>query len=311
MILTVTANAAIDRTLCVEELSPGTLHSAASDHAQAGGKGVNVARVLHAFAVPVHAVVLVGGEAGDWIVKDLERAQIPCSPVRASGESRTCLELLETRSGRATQIHGAGVSADPAVARALIARTAELARGADWVALCGSLAPGLPAESAGALVKAARGAGARVAVDTSSAALRSAWSQQPELVRVNRDELAAVLGASRDRVPAPPYPALGGVAMGVISDGALPIEAWDEGGARWQLLPPKVLVKNTIGCGDAMLAGLLCALCEGRALDDALLTAAGFAGAQAESPHAGIVDPARARSLTHALRRAGALETRP
>jgi 1-phosphofructokinase family hexose kinase len=310
MILTVTANAAIDRTLCIEELSPGRLHRAASDHAQAGGKGVNVARVLHAFGVPVHAVVLVGGEAGDWIVKDLERAQIPCSAVRAGGQSRTCLELLETRSGRTTQIHGAGVIADPAVARALLAQTTELARGADWVALCGSLARGLPADSAGALVQAARGAGARVAVDTSRGALRSAWSQGPELVRVNREELAAVLGAPRQGVPAPPYPALGAVSMGVISDGALPIEAWCEGGGRWQLVPPRVSVHNTVGCGDAMLAGLLKALCEGRSFDDSLLAATGLAAAQAESRYAGVVDPARARTLAHALCSAGGLGTR-
>ncbi|HME68835.1 MAG TPA: PfkB family carbohydrate kinase, partial [Myxococcota bacterium] len=308
MILTVTANAAIDRTLCVEELSPGCLHSAASDHVQAGGKGVNVARVLHAFGVPVHALVLVGGEAGDWIVKDLERAQIPCSAVRASGESRTCLALLETKSGRATQVHGAGVTADAAVARDLIAHTAELARSAGWVALCGSLAQGLPAESAGALVRAARGAGARVAVDTSGGALRSAGSQGPELLRVNRDELAGVLGVARHQVPAPPYPTLGPIAMGVISDGAFPIEAWCLGGGRWQVAPPHVSAKNTVGCGDAMLAGLLKTLSEGRPFDVALLAATGLAAAQAESRYAGVVDPVRARSLAHTLGAAGGLE---
>jgi len=310
MILTVTANAAIDRTLCIEELAPGRLHAAVSDHAQAGGKGVNVARVLHALGIPVHALVLVGGEAGDWIVKDLERAQIPCSAVHASGESRTCLALLETKSGRTTQVHGAGVTADPALARALIARTAELARGADWVALCGSLAPGLPADSAGTLVEAARRAGARVAVDTSHGALRSAWSRGPELVRVNRDELAAVLELARPEVPAPPYPALGSVAMGVISDGAFPVEAWCEAGRRWQVMPPVVPVHNTVGCGDAMLAGLLGALSEGRSFEDALLGALALAAAQAESRYAGVVDPARAQSVAHALRAAGSVAHR-
>ena len=301
MIVTVTANAAIDRTVCVGELAPGALHTAVSDHAQAGGKGVNVARVLQLFGVPVHAVVVVGGEAGDWILNDLERAKIPWSAVRAPGESRTCLELLEASSGRATPIHGLGVRADPAVARALVAHTAECARGADWVALCGSLAHGLPEGSAASLVEAARGAGARVAVDTSGQALRSAWGRGPELVRVNRDELAAVLEVARPEVPAPPYPALGSVAMGVVSDGALPIEAWQEGGRRWRILPPPVASKNTIGCGDAMLAGLLQALSEGRAFDDALLFATAVAAAQAESRHAGELDPERARSFAQGL----------
>jgi len=304
MIVTVTANAAIDRTVSVETLTPGGLQPAVSDHAQAGGKGVNVARVLRGLGLPVHAVVLVGGEAGDWIVRDLERAQIPCRAVRASGESRTCLEILETKSRRITQLHGAGVIADSAVARALIAQTVELARAADWVALSGSLARGLPAEWAAALVQAAHAAGARVAVDTSRDALRSAWSRGPELVRVNRDELAAVLAVARHRVPAPPYPELGSVAMGVISDGALAIEAWCQDAARWQLIPPQVTVMNTVGCGDAMLAGLLAALCEARPFDEVLLAATGFAAAQAESRYAGVVDYARAQTLARALREA-------
>jgi len=118
---------------------------------------------------------------------------------------------------------------------------------------------------------------------------------------VNRAELAAVLEVARPEVPAPPYPALGSVAMGVVSDGALPIEAWQEGGRRWRILPPPVASKNTIGCGDAMLAGLLQALSEGRAFDDALLFATAVAAAQAESRHAGELDPERARSFAQGL----------
>jgi 1-phosphofructokinase family hexose kinase len=301
MIVTVTANAAIDRTICVDELAPGCLRLAESDHAQAGGKGVNVARVLHGLGVPAHAIVLVGGEAGEWIVKELERAGIPCSALRASGESRTCLTLFETKSGRATQIHGPGITAEPAAARALLAELTALARGADWVALCGSLAHGLPADAAGDLVRAAREAGARVAVDTSGAALRSAWSQAPDLLRVNRDELAAVLGVARDQVPAPPYPALGPVALGVISDGASPSEAWCGSGERWRVAPPRVSARNTVGCGDAMLAGLLRALREGLSFDHALRSATGLAAAQAESLYVGQLDSARARRLARAL----------
>jgi len=297
MIVTVTANAAIDRTICVETLTPGSLQPAVSDHAQAGGKGVNVARVLQGLGPSVHAVVLVAGEAGDWIVKDLERAQIPCRAVRASGESRTCLEILETKSRRVTQVHGAGVIADSTVARALMAQAVELARSADWVVLSGSLAQGLPAGWAGALVQTAHAAGARVAVDTSRDALRSAWSRGPDLVRVNRDELAGVLGVERHHVPAPPYPELGSVAMGVISDGALAIEAWCQDGTRWQLTPPQVAVLNTVGCGDAMLAGLLAALRAGRPFDEVLRAATGLAAAQAESRYTGVVDYARAQTL--------------
>jgi len=107
-------------------------------------------------------------------------------------------------------------------------------------------------------------------------------------------------------VPAPPYPELGSVAMGVISDGPLAIEAWRKDGASWQLTPPRATVMNTVGCGDAMLAGLLAALCEDRPFDQALRAATGLAAAQAESRYAGVVDYARAQTLERTLH-----ETRP
>ena len=90
--------------------------------------------------------------------------------------------------------------------------------------------------------------------------------------------------------------------MGVISDGALPSAAWGNGTGSWQVAPPRVSVHNTIGCGDAMLAGLLNGLRAGQSFSDALLDATGLAAAQAESMYAGIVDPGRARSLARTLR---------
>ena len=70
MILTFTLDAAIDRTVPISALTPGALHHAESDHAQAGGKGVNVARLLSALGVPVHALVVVGGDSGAFIEWD-------------------------------------------------------------------------------------------------------------------------------------------------------------------------------------------------------------------------------------------------
>lgn len=297
MIVTVTANAAVDRTVAVGRLSPGSRIEALSEHAQAGGKGVNVARALHRLGVPVTAVVVVGGAAGDWILSDLEHAGIPARALRAPGESRTCLELVET-GGRVTQVHGRGVRGSSALADALIEACDGIE--ATWLAVCGSLAPGLPADCVARLVERARRRGARSAVDTSGAALAAAVCAGPDLLRVNRAELADALGIE-------PSAASGdarsrGVGLGVVSAGEGPVLAWSAAGTRLRLDPPAVALANPVGCGDAMLAGMLSRLVAGADAAEALRFGVALAAADAESPVAGRPDPDRAAALAASVR---------
>lgn len=284
MLVSITPNAAIDRTLRVAALEPGSFHLVESEHAQAGGKGVNVARLLRAQGRHVHAVVVVGGESGQWILRDLELAGIRTSAVHAPGTSRTCLEIVD-RGARATQLHGVGVDGGGAVGDHLVACAAEAARGAAWVALCGSLPRGMAPDVAARIVEAARDAGARVAVDTSGAALRAALEARPDLVRVNRaegEQAAALLDLA---------------SFSVVSDGAQGTTARIRASGTWSIGAPEVAVRNTVGCGDAMLAGLLAALADGASERDALRWGVALAGAQAEADHAGAARPARAREL--------------
>src|SRR5262245_8349153 len=98
-VVTVTPNAAIDWTCTVPELRVGSRHLAHAGERQAGGKGVNVSRVLGALGVPVRTVVVVGGATGAEIERDLDQSKLAPVAVRAAGESRTCLEIVEARSG--------------------------------------------------------------------------------------------------------------------------------------------------------------------------------------------------------------------
>lgn len=297
MIVTVTANAAVDRTVAVGRLLPGTRVEARSEHVQAGGKGVNVARVLHGLGVPAMAVVVVGGAAGDWILSDLERAGIPARALRAPGESRTCLELVEP-GGRVTQVHGRGVCGSAGLVDALLATCEGLE--ASWLAVCGSLAPGLPADCVARLVERARRRGVRSAVDTSGAALTAALAAGPDLLRVNRTELGDALGIEPEAAPGDPRSR--GVGLGVVSAGEGPVHAWSAEGARLRLHPPVVPLVNPVGCGDAMLAGLLARLAAGADATEALRFGLALAAADAESPVAGRPDSARAAALVPAVR---------
>ncbi len=300
MILTVTANAALDRTVEVPSLRLGTRHRIGPERAQAGGKGINVARVLDALGRPVTALAVLGGETGAWIEADLARAGLARLRVDAPGQSRVCLELVEA-DGRATQLHGPGVRADESIALAVERAVMQRLEGARWLALCGSLPPGMPTDLYARLIRLARARRVATALDASGAALRAGWDAGPDLVRINRSEADGVRGVA---APGHADPTRGSAGLTVISDGADAIEATTREGSRWHIRPPTVRVRNAIGCGDAMMAGLLDALDRGEPVDAALRAATALAAAEAESPVAGRPETARAAAL------AGAVEIR-
>ena len=258
LVVTVTANAALDRTIYVDSLRRGHRHCVRSEHAQAGGKGVNVSRVLAGLGASVRSIVVLGGETGRTIQRDLEESGLDPVEVAAPGESRTCLEILETRSGRVTQIHGRGVTATEKTVHALTTSVESALDGASWLALCGSLPEGCPANTYSRLMHVARRRGVRVAIDTSGPALLAAWSAGPDLLRVNRAEAIEVIGDSSLQFPPSGPP--GSARLSVVSDGPQLLWAWDSVGQTWLVTPPSVRERNAIGCGDAMLAGLLFAL---------------------------------------------------
>lgn len=296
-VVTVTANAALDRTLRVNELRTGSKQIVESEAVQAGGKGVNVSRVLAALGVEVRSVVIAGGETGRAIERDLHAAGLSPVVVAAPGESRTCLEIVETRSGAVTQIHGVGVRACEATAQSLVGAVEAALDGAEWIALCGSLPRGCPEDAYLRLLQSARRRGVRVALDASGPALVAGWFGSPELVRINRDEAAGVIdgwgakdfGHACEGMP-------GNARLTVVSDGPRPIWVRDSEGATLRVTPPPVRERNPIGCGDAMLAGLLATL-DQRALEPSLRFATSLAAADAESDVAGRPDPVRALEL--------------
>jgi 1-phosphofructokinase family hexose kinase len=241
LVVTVTANAALDRTLYVDELRTGRKQRVDSEYLQAGGKGVNVSRVLAGLGVGVRSVVVVGGEVGWEIERDLDASGLSPVAVAASGESRTCLEILETQNGNVTQLHGVGVRATESTAQSLIAAVEASLDGAGWLALCGSLPQGCPEDTYPRLLQSARRRGVRVVLDASGPALVAGWRASPDLVRINREEAAVVIDRrdtgefrlTRQEMP--------GIAqLTVVSDGPRAVWACDADGTFWRVTPPVV-----------------------------------------------------------------------
>jgi 1-phosphofructokinase len=260
VIVAVTPNPGLDRTLQVRRLRRGELHRVAPATAEPGGKGINVARVLSAHGIATQAVFPVGGAEGDALVAMLA----PDIPVRcvAIGEPLRVNVAVVEPGGRVTKLNEEGPELTAEEHRSLLDAVGEAARGARWVVSCGSLPRGLPVDFHAQVVVAAHAAGARAAVDASGEALLAALAAGPDLVKPNRDELEEALGRRVET-----FGQAADAARALIGRGARRVLAsfgsagaiLVDGEATLHGLAHCERVQSTVGAGDALLAGFLAA----------------------------------------------------
>ncbi|MEU0495244.1 1-phosphofructokinase family hexose kinase [Mycobacterium sp. NPDC006124] len=295
MIVTVTPNPSLDRTLHLPLLEPGAVNRATTTMTEPSGKGVNVALALHGVHVPVRAVLPVGGGTGREIESALRHVGLDVVGVPITGEVRSNVSLVEA-DGRSTKVNEPGptVTADEVDALCAAARTGER------VLWAGSLPTGFTPTRLARAVAEARTAGRWVAVDASGPVLAAVLADPvgvPHLVKPNADELAEVLGvelltvgdvvvAARsllDRGVRTVLVSLGG-AGAVLVDADLPDALHGTAPAR--------RVVNTVGAGDAFLAGYLAVPGGG---PDALASALRFGATAVEHDGTllGVPDPRR------------------
>src|SRR3954465_12956513 len=166
MILTVTLNAAIDRTLAVPNFHVGRRHRAVEQTAVAGGKGVNVARALRALGRPVLATGAAGGGTGARIIALLDDEGITNDFVRIADESRMSTAVIDPTDGVTTEVNERGPALSTVERDRTVERILYLAHGARICGLCGSLPRGLPVETYATLVKELHKLGVTTVLDT-------------------------------------------------------------------------------------------------------------------------------------------------
>ncbi|SEH85202.1 1-phosphofructokinase [Mycolicibacterium rutilum] len=303
MITTVTANPSLDRTLHLPRFVAGVVNRATSTMVEPSGKGVNVALGLHGVGVPVRAVLPVGGGTGDEIVALLDDLGLDHADVPIAGALRSNITLVEA-DGRTTKVNEPGPRLSPAEVEALCATA--LSGAGDWVVWSGSLPAGFTPPRLAAAVDEAKSAGCRVALDCSGAPLAEALAGAvvPDLVKPNAEELAEVTGRSLrtlgDVTEAAHQLRTHGVRTVLVSlgaDGAVLIDA-DLPDPLHGSAPVRRVV-NTVGAGDAVLAGWLAAAHTGASSVEAFANALRF-GATAvehEGTLLGVPDPDRAVSI--------------
>lgn len=265
MIITVTLNPSLDRAVDIDELRRGDVLRATSARLDPGGKGVNVSRALLANGVPSKAVVPCGGDEGGQLVRLLQAEGVDPITVPIAGRTRSNLTLAEP-DGTVTKVNEPGPALSAAEFEAVTERVLAVIGPSDWVVICGSAPPALPAGSFTSLCQRLTAAGARLAVDTSGPPLREAVDAGAALVKPNREELAEVVGRPL-------------LSLGDVIEAAEQLRAWGAGavlaslGADGAVLvdsdgvvsgdSPVTRPRSSVGAGDALLAGFLAAFTGG------------------------------------------------
>jgi tagatose 6-phosphate kinase len=297
-------NAALDITYVSDHFVAGEANRVGRVYAQAGGKAVNVARLLHQAGHDVVVTGFIGGPVGDEIAGDLDNWAIPHCLVRSVAGSRRTISAFSAGDAAVTAYNESG----PPITATEWGRFTEgfgrLLSGASVVVLSGSLPAGLPAGAYRSLAALAAGSGSAVFVDAHAAPLLAAVAARPSLVKPNEHELAEAAGlAVPVSLPAAVHAAgrlLAGGAQGVVVSlgprGLLGVRS-----GMSLLATPPTQRGNTVGAGDAAVAALVEGHLAGQPWPDRLRRAAAMSAAAVRQPVAGVVhaeDVAELEGLT-------------
>jgi 1-phosphofructokinase family hexose kinase len=194
MIITVTLNAAIDKSLSVPNFRIGRRHRTVEQRTMAGGKGVNIARALKALGQPVIATGMAGGPTGTRIVEQLTEESILNDFVRIREESRTNTSVLDPTSGEQTEINERGPRVSEREVELFRDKLLYLARGAAIVVFAGSIPRGVEPDVYGGLIRDLQRTGVTTVIDTDGDPLRHAVRAEPDVVSPNVLEAEELVG---------------------------------------------------------------------------------------------------------------------
>jgi 1-phosphofructokinase family hexose kinase len=285
LIVTVTLNAAIDRTLTVPNFQLGHRHRASASLTSAGGKGINVARALKLLDAPVIASGLAGGRTGDRIIEELAGEALLNDFVRIGDESRTSSAFVDPTAGTLTEIYEWG----PAVRRdeleMLLDKLRYLARVATHVVFSGSLPRDVEDDFYAEAIRDLNRRGVQCVLDTDGEPLRHGIDAEPFIVSPNQREAESLVGQEFQddedfRMALDTIHELGARNVLITQESAcFALFREDRVTRRYRATIDRVEPIAAVGAGDVLLAGFLAARVAGRSLDDALRDGVGCAAA--------------------------------
>jgi 1-phosphofructokinase family hexose kinase len=303
MIITVTLNAAIDKTLEVPNFRLGRRHRSVEQTTMAGGKGVNVARALKRLGQPVIATGLAGGPTGTRIVEQLTEESILNDFVRIREESRSNTAVTDPTTGEQTEINERGPAVSAQEVELFCDKLLYLARGAQICVFAGSMPRRIEPTLYADLIRELRKLGVTTIVDTDGDPLRQAVRAEPSVVSPNVLEAEELVGHEfnddEDRLIAVrEMTELGAREAIMTSDDGCFAKVTDEGGSQlYRLRVDPLETYSAVGSGDAFLAGYVAARYSGRPPAECLRFGVACGAESTQHIGAGMLDPREAERL--------------
>jgi 1-phosphofructokinase/tagatose 6-phosphate kinase len=305
MIITVTLNAAIDKTLAVPNFRLGRRHRAVEQTAMAGGKGVNVARALKTLGQPVIATGVAGGPTGTRIIEQLTEEAILNDFVRIREESRTSTAVVDPTSNEQTEINERGPAVSEPELDLFVDKLLYLAKGAGVCIFSGSLPRGVPADLYARLITEINRLGCVTVLDSEGEALRLGTRAEPTVVTPNEPEAEELVGHEfsdeEDRPAAVREITELGAKEAIMTLPTGCVGLLGDGAARALLSaridPGVVEARSTVGSGDAFLAGYVAARYGGGDPEACLRFGVGCGAESIQHFGAGVLDPREVERL--------------
>jgi 1-phosphofructokinase family hexose kinase len=303
MIITVTLNAALDKTLEVPNFTPGRRHRTVDQITMPGGKGVNVARALKRLGQPVIATGLAGGATGERIIEALNDEAVVNGFVRIREESRTNTAVLDPTTGMHTEINERGPTVTAMELELFRDKLKYLAKGASMCVFAGSLPRSMDPEVYAGLVRDIRRLGVLTIVDTDGDPLRQAVRAEPHVVSPNELESEELVGHEfndvddRAQAVAEMVRLGAGESIMTVPDGCY-AQVIEEGApAIYRVRVEEQEARSTIGSGDAFLAGYVAARYLDRPPVDCLCYGVACGAESTQHFGAGLLDPGKVDRL--------------
>jgi tagatose 6-phosphate kinase len=258
MILTVTLNAAIDKRYEINNLQLGKVNRVSKYTFSAGGKGLNVSRVAAIAGEEVVATGFVGGHTGSLIEQKARECGFETDFIHIEGESRTCINILDTSDMTQTEILEGGEPVKDYDIERMLDKYSQLLKRAHVVTISGSVPVGVGSNVYKTMITLAKAADIPVLLDTSGQLLRDSISAAPTLIKANQDEIEQLFGRKiqaqeelKNQGLKLQEQGIRYIAITLGAKGSIMISP----SGIYQAIVPRVKVVNTVGCGDSMLAG--------------------------------------------------------
>jgi 1-phosphofructokinase len=292
-VVTITLNPAIDRTVTIRSFTTGVVNRVEQEHSSPGGKGVNVASALADYGHLVAVTGFLGRENSALFVDLFARKKIEDRFVRIAGRTRVGIKITDPVLHQTTDINFPGPTSVPADLDALREHLATLESA--WVAISGSLPPGVNVEIYRDIAMDLKAAGRKVVLDTSGEALHFGVEAAPNIIKPNIYELEALvdkrLQSEAEVIEAAKKLVDQGIELVVVSMGKAGAY-FVTGAAAVIARPPEIEVKSTVGAGDALVAGIIAARLRKLPLEQCARLATAFSLVALTRIESGLISPA-------------------